>query len=78
MLAFKDILIYRQVGDLIQISKKEEKQWTSLFQCFLFLARVLSNASPQAVYLKSKVLFDRLTGGVMAGLGIKLVSNAGA
>ena len=45
---------------------------------YLMVACVLSNASPQAVYLKSKVLFDRLTGGVMAGLGIKLVSNAGA
>lgn len=42
---------------------------------YLLVTLTLSSASPRAVYLKSKSLFDRIAGSVMAGLGIKLISS---
>jgi threonine/homoserine/homoserine lactone efflux protein len=42
---------------------------------YLIVTLTLSSASPRAVYLKSKSLFDRIAGSVMAGLGIKLLSS---
>ena len=43
---------------------------------YLVVALLLSSASPRTVYLKSKSVFDRVAGSVMAGLGVKLISNA--
>ncbi len=43
---------------------------------YLLVTLVLSTSSPRAVYLRSKSMFDRLAGGVMAGLGVKLVYSA--
>ncbi len=37
---------------------------------------VLSTSSPRALYLRSKSFLDRVAGGVMAGLGVKLVYGA--
>lgn len=42
---------------------------------YLLVTLTLSSASPRAVYLQSKSLFDRIAGSVMAGLGIKLLSS---
>jgi len=42
---------------------------------YLIVALTLSSNRPKAAYLKSKSLFDRIAGGVMAALGIKLVTS---
>ncbi len=42
---------------------------------YLVVTLVLSGSSPRAMYIQSKSLFDRLAGGIMAGLGVKLVST---
>ena len=44
---------------------------------YLIVTLTLSTESPRAVYLRSKSLFDRLAGSVMAGLGGKLIYDAG-
>ena len=44
---------------------------------YLLVTFILSSESPRAAYLRSKSLFDRIAGSVMAGLGIKLVSSTG-
>ena len=44
-----------------------DASWYSL------VAVVLSAEGPRKVYLKSKVIFDRLAGGVMTLLGLKLI-----
>ncbi len=44
---------------------------------YIVVSLILSSSSPRATYLRSKSLFDRVAGGVMAGLGVKLVSSAG-
>ena len=43
---------------------------------YLIVTLVLSTATPRAAYLRSKSLFDRIAAGVMASLGVKLVSSA--
>jgi threonine/homoserine/homoserine lactone efflux protein len=40
---------------------------------YSIVARALSAWSPRATYLRSKSKLDRIAGGVMAALGIKLV-----
>ncbi len=42
---------------------------------YLIVAVILSTSSPRAMYLRSKSIFDRVAGGIMAGLGGKLVSS---
>lgn len=44
---------------------------------YIFVSIVLSTSSPRQTYLRFKAVFDRLAGGVMAGLGIKLITSAG-
>ncbi len=43
---------------------------------YLVVALALSTSSPRAMYLRSKSMVDRFVGGIMVGLGIKLVSSA--
>ncbi len=43
---------------------------------YLTVSLILSSSSPRKAYLRSKSILDRIAGGVMAGLGVKLVSNA--
>ena len=47
-----------------------EAGWYSL------VALALSSAAPQKAYLSYKAWVDRVAGGVMSGLGLKLVTNA--
>ncbi len=42
---------------------------------YLVVTLILSTSSPRAMYLRSKSFFDRVAGGIMAGLGVKLVSG---
>ena len=42
---------------------------------YLTVALMLSSKVPQAAYLKTKSVFDRALGCVMAGLGIKLIAS---
>lgn len=42
---------------------------------YMVVTLLLSSESPRTVYLKSKSVLDRVAGSVMAGLGIKLISN---
>jgi threonine efflux protein len=44
---------------------------------YMVVTLLLSSKSPRTIYLKSKSVLDRVAGGVMAGLGVKLISNAG-
>ncbi len=43
---------------------------------YLLVSLVLSAPAPRAAYLRSKILFDRVAGGVMACLGIRLITTA--
>jgi len=43
---------------------------------YSIVALVLSTPSPRAAYLRSKSRFDRIAGGVMTVLGIKLIVGA--
>jgi RhtB (resistance to homoserine/threonine) family protein len=43
---------------------------------YSIVALVLSSASPRAAYLDGKTAIDRIAGGVMAALGLKLLWNA--
>lgn len=43
---------------------------------YLLVTLVLSTSSPRTMYLRSKSLFDRIAGGIMAGLGVKLIISA--
>jgi threonine/homoserine/homoserine lactone efflux protein len=43
---------------------------------YSIVALVLSASSPRAAYLRSKSTIDRIAGGVMAALGIKLIVEA--
>ena len=42
---------------------------------YLVVTFVLSTSSSRAVYLRSKTFYDRLAGGIMAGLSFKLISS---
>ncbi len=42
---------------------------------YLVVTLVLSTSSPRTMYLRSKSFFDRVAGGIMAGLGVKLISS---
>lgn len=44
---------------------------------YSIVALALSAPSPRATYLRSKSKIDRIAGGVMAALGIKLIAGAG-
>ena len=43
---------------------------------YLLVTLVLSSATPRVAYLRSKSLFDRIAGTILAGLGFKLVASA--
>jgi threonine/homoserine/homoserine lactone efflux protein len=43
---------------------------------YALVALVLSSGGPRRVYLRSKTWLDRLAGGVMASLGIRLLASA--
>ena len=43
---------------------------------YVFVALALSASGPQGVYLRYKSWIDRVAGGVMVALGLKLVSAA--
>ena len=43
---------------------------------FVMVALALASERPRSVYLRCKAWVDRLAGGVMIGLGLKLASSA--
>lgn len=45
---------------------------------YLVVTLLLSTAKPRAVYIRSKAVFDRTAGIVMAGLGLRLISSTGS
>ncbi len=44
---------------------------------YLVVTLLLSSTAPRAVYLKTKSVLDRVAGGIMAALGVKLIYNVG-